>query len=159
MACYLLSPPCFHRLICIFYTACPFSLPFLLPFPFSLRPLFRTLPPVPLALRFTFRPLLLSFAPSPPSSLRPLRTLLPPLFFFYHKHIFTIISNLSYVNNSNPFDLGFYPFISALPFIAYEILLLMYLMGYIHSFAVANIPIFICDLIIWFGVCVLFCAL
>jgi hypothetical protein len=49
--------------------------------------------------------------------------------------------------------------LAALPFISFEILLLMYLMGHIHSFVVANIPFFIVDLILFVGACVLSCAL
>jgi len=81
-----------------------------------------------------------------------------PFLVFTFLLLFTILSNGMYINNSNQSALSVYPLLASIPVISFEILLLMYLMGYIHSFAVANIPLFLCDIIVWIGACVLLCV-
>jgi len=72
--------------------------------------------------------------------------------------ILTILSNLMFSQSDYFFDV-IIPFLLASPFIVFEILLLLYFKGIVHSFAVVNIPLFICDICLWFGSCVLSCTL
>jgi len=72
--------------------------------------------------------------------------------------LLSVLSNLMFSKGDLFFDV-LIPFLIAIPFIVFEILLLLYLEGLIHSFAVVNIPLFLCDIFLWFGSCVLSCTL
>jgi len=51
------------------------------------------------------------------------------------------------------------PLLLATPFVAFEVTLFLYLRGSISSFAVANVPLFVADVILWFGSCIFSCFL
>ncbi len=70
-----------------------------------------------------------------------------------------IISNILYRTSDWFLDV-FMPTVIGVPFIVFEVLLLLYLQGtIIKSFAVANIPLFLMDILLWFGSCVVSCMI